>query len=202
MATKVCKTCGIEKDLELFVKAKGCKDGRRRDCGKCHSQKQMARDRKNRPKTAAYHASYYESNKAIWTETRMRNRVAINAAKRERYQTDPEVREYYIKCAKEWTLKNPQKRKAQRLRQYGLTPEQFDQAMERAGHKCEICGHSDMSDKKQFPLVDHCHSTGEFRGILCGWCNKAIGLMRDNPEVAANAAAYLQERCKLNQQTA
>lgn len=40
--------------------------------------------------------------------------------------------------------------------------------------------------------VDHCHVTNRVRGLLCGNCNRAIGLLKDNPEIIFNAALYLK----------
>jgi RNase P subunit RPR2 len=40
--------------------------------------------------------------------------------------------------------------------------------------------------------VDHCHSTGRVRGILCPNCNTTLGLAYDNPETLERLAAYLR----------
>lgn len=59
---------------------------------------------------------------------------------------------------------------------------------ERDGPKpvtCETCD-------KQKPLVwDHNHTTGSFRGWLCASCNKALGLIYDDPQIALRLAQYL-----------
>jgi hypothetical protein len=39
--------------------------------------------------------------------------------------------------------------------------------------------------------VDHCHTTGRVRGLLCSLCNKAIGLLKDSPERLRAAINYL-----------
>ncbi|MGK2948022.1 MAG: endonuclease domain-containing protein, partial [Acidimicrobiales bacterium] len=41
-------------------------------------------------------------------------------------------------------------------------------------------------------VVDHDHRTGAVRGLLCGPCNRAIGLLRDSPVVCRLAAEYLR----------
>jgi hypothetical protein len=40
-------------------------------------------------------------------------------------------------------------------------------------------------------VVDHCHKTGVFRGLLCGRCNRGIGLLRDNTQDLKRAIKYL-----------
>jgi hypothetical protein len=41
--------------------------------------------------------------------------------------------------------------------------------------------------------VDHNHTTGKVRGLLCSSCNGALGLFKDNPEVVAAALLYLKD---------
>lgn len=56
---------------------------------------------------------------------------------------------------------------------------------------CDIC--SGQSDPGRTRLtIDHDHETGEFRGLLCSNCNRAIGLLRDSSKQALAAAAYLE----------
>jgi hypothetical protein len=55
-------------------------------------------------------------------------------------------------------------------------------------NQCAIC-------KEKFaktPHVDHCHTTGKVRGLLCWQCNIGIGLLKDNIEVCLAAADYLR----------
>ena len=41
--------------------------------------------------------------------------------------------------------------------------------------------------------VDHCHTTGKFRGHLCPTCNTGIGHLRDDPTLVRNALKYLED---------
>lgn len=52
---------------------------------------------------------------------------------------------------------------------------------------CKIC-------KSLKPLVvDHDHSTGTIRGLLCDNCNKGLGMFVDNQELLRRAAIYLNQ---------
>ena len=72
-----------------------------------------------------------------------------------------------------------------------LSQEQFD-ALNASG-VCHICG-----DPLTTPHVDHCHTTGLVRGILCNNCNTGIGMFRDNPELLRAAIDYLQRNGERN----
>jgi hypothetical protein len=39
---------------------------------------------------------------------------------------------------------------------------------------------------------DHCHQTNKFRGLLCGKCNKALGLFGDSAGIISSALEYLE----------
>lgn len=81
-----------------------------------------------------------------------------------------------------WTL-------AKRCARYGITPEQFVDKYERQEKCCAIC-HSEMKISES--AIDHNHTTGEFRGILCKQCNRALGMFKDSPVVLKNALEYLE----------
>lgn len=54
---------------------------------------------------------------------------------------------------------------------------------------CRICG---TSNKRGKPLaVDHCHTTGKVRGLLCTSHNTALGKFKDDPGLLASAITYL-----------
>jgi len=73
------------------------------------------------------------------------------------------------------------------LPKYGLTPEQWDAMYEGQRGRCAIC----KEIPKQSLQVDHCHTTGEVRGLLCPPCNRAIGMLREDPENISRAAIYV-----------
>ena len=78
---------------------------------------------------------------------------------------------------------------------YGITEAQYDEMLKLQNNKCAICKSSETKDKKRHRLmVDHCHSTGIVRGLLCSSCNKGLGLFNDAPDVMQSAIKYLTNR--------
>jgi len=65
---------------------------------------------------------------------------------------------------------------------------------------CEIClsqfdpPMNGSGSTANVPHFDHDHDTGNFRGWLCGRCNRALGLLGDNPGILRKALAYLELR--------
>lgn len=108
--------------------------------------------------------------------------------------------------ARKWAKANPQKVKAsqqayikanpdiprggQYRRKYGITIADYDQMLEDQGGVCKICGTDTPGARGRFH-IDHCHTTGNVRGLLCNNCNHLLGNAQDNPKTLANAIAYL-----------
>lgn len=71
-------------------------------------------------------------------------------------------------------------------RKYGISGADYDRMLREQSGACALCGRSD-----ERLHVDHSHSTGAVRGLLCANCNMALGLLRDDPEVLIRAAKYV-----------
>ena len=69
----------------------------------------------------------------------------------------------------------------------------YDRLLEKQDGKCAICNNSDKR-----LCLDHNHSTGKIRGLLCTRCNRGIGLLGDNVETLKNAIEYLQKEGRDN----
>ena len=76
------------------------------------------------------------------------------------------------------------------VRRYGLTLNEYEARLEAQGYKCVTCN-EDLGDNPNHIHVDHCHSTGKVRGILCTHCNRALGAVKDNPGTLKNLQLYL-----------
>lgn len=73
-----------------------------------------------------------------------------------------------------------------RLLIYGITPDDFKKLLAKQKGKCAIC-----KKRKQTLHVDHNHKTGKVRGLLCGNCNRGLGLFFDNKKFLQAAIIYL-----------
>lgn len=82
---------------------------------------------------------------------------------------------------------------------YGMTPDQFYFLLDSQDNCCAICetelnpGTSYRGRHKK-PMIDHCHATGNIRGILCNGCNLIIGHASDDIPRLEKAIVYLRER--------
>lgn len=73
---------------------------------------------------------------------------------------------------------------------FGITLEIYNQLLAQQNGVCAICG---GVDKKKSLAVDHDHSTGKIRGLLCGRCNPLIGFCLESPEIVRNVIEYLEK---------
>lgn len=81
---------------------------------------------------------------------------------------------------------------------YGITLKDFRKMESDQGNKCLICKSGpDLSNRCKRLFVDHCHTTGEVRGLLCQKCNTGLGAFRDNPKLLMKAVFYLGAECDI-----
>lgn len=80
--------------------------------------------------------------------------------------------------------------------QYGLERGQFEALLEQQGGCCAICKTDDPYRGNGVNgngwSVDHDHTTGALRGLLCHHCNIMLGGARDDPQTLRNAVTYLE----------
>jgi hypothetical protein len=76
-------------------------------------------------------------------------------------------------------------------RMFGMSLEAYDEKLKAQRGVCAICGGLCKSGKRL--AVDHDHTTGKIRDLLCGNCNGGLGKFLDNPELLLKAADYLKE---------
>ena len=83
-------------------------------------------------------------------------------------------------------------RKANLVKKYKITTDDYDFMLDEQGGVCAICGRRDSGrDQNEHFCVDHCHNTGRVRGLLCHRCNVGIGHFDDDPHMVRSALEYL-----------
>ncbi|HJU02351.1 MAG TPA: endonuclease VII domain-containing protein [Actinomycetes bacterium] len=74
---------------------------------------------------------------------------------------------------------------------YGISLPEYEELLQMQGGVCAICTRPPRGKR---PLdVDHDHESGKVRGLLCGNCNRAIGLLDENPRLFDRAKEYLAQ---------
>lgn len=78
---------------------------------------------------------------------------------------------------------------------FDLSPEEYTAKLAEQGGACAICGRQEVGRTRDGRVkalaVDHDHTTGAVRGLLCANCNKGIGNLGDSADRLIAAARYL-----------
>ena len=104
---------------------------------------------------------------------------------------------------KKWKEKYPEKAKAHKIRcaernkisiffkKYGIPIEEKENIRIQQNNMCSICGCSFKSSEDTH--LDHNHKTGEIRELLCGSCNRALGLLREDINILKSMIIYIEK---------
>lgn len=116
---------------------------------------------------------------------RERNREAIREKnRRNRKPTTAAKREYMKSYSRDWRLRT----------RYGITAEQYAALHEAQNGLCAICGEPETATDRSGEIklrVDHCHTSGDVRALLCHGCNAGLGHFRERPDLMTAAISYL-----------
>jgi len=98
---------------------------------------------------------------------------------------------------------NREQNRERRLKyNFGITGEEYSRMFESQGGVCAICDQPEFASRNGAVIqlsVDHDHTTGVVRQLLCSACNKAVGYFRDNPELMRRAALYIENHNEIHQ---
>jgi hypothetical protein len=143
-------------------------DGKNKICGKCKNLLKIEEFPRAKPNSKTY--KKYKDGIKPWCKNCYRE--YNNSYMSHVRKTNPGYNHYFKK--------------------YGITFEEYVDMAEQRNQKCDICGNvSDHRYKKL--VVDHCHSTGKIRGLLCFSCNSILGNAKDNISNLQNAIKYLEK---------
>jgi hypothetical protein len=95
-----------------------------------------------------------------------------------------------IDCDVDSRAKRAEKARWARVKkEYGLSELDVAQMLNKQNCQCVICSINIQTGYH----IDHCHSTGKVRSLLCSKCNQAIGLLQESEHLFAKATQYIKE---------
>jgi hypothetical protein len=129
----------------------------------------------------------FHRNSRNWDGLHAYCKPCMATGARARYR---ENRERILAQGRDYRRANPRQRKDTRLRgRFGISVEEYEAMLAAQGGMCAVCR------READPLhVDHCHSGGGVRGLLCLHCNTALGAFEDSVGRLQRAIEYLGGR--------
>ena len=162
--TRSCSKCNMPQPLENFHK-NGCGNGGIRNiCKTC---------------TKIGRSSYYKVNKDKELQG-VRD-----------YLSDPKNKESIKKARDCWKINNPDKVLQGQIKKYGLSLNDYKSLLSEQNEVCAICGGSQSNGRRL--AIDHDHSTGKVRALLCDSCNTTLGRVNESIELLQGMIAYIEK---------
>lgn len=191
MTSKACTRCGVSKNLFDFSGHPKAADGKQSQCKQCFAERARMR-RVGRPcetcstplpNDAKKGARVCSTCLAVCTQCKSEQRITG-----QRICSSCQAKSDRERKA---TSEAKFRERVTRVRnKYGVRPALA--AALSAFCKCEACGKQQSKPGQMH--VDHCHATGEVRGILCFNCNAALGHVGDSIERLHSLVAYLETK--------
>ena len=178
MKTIKCTRCKLERDISEFYKSKRHELGYIPTCKECESI------RKSSVYKPDVRQKKYEDNKEKYLLS------VKKYAEKNKDKIRQQRKDYYLNNKIKFLEAGWKKKGILNKDLEFFKKKDFDELFGKAGMVCQICEESVVKHKKGF-VVDHCHTTGIARGILCAHCNVALGSFKDNIEIIKNAVKYL-----------
>ena len=80
---------------------------------------------------------------------------------------------------------------------YNLTYDEVVRMRQEANGICKCCGRAGLHHHKRL-VIDHDHTTGQVRGLICSRCNSILGFAQDDLSTLKNLVSYLENNGILN----
>lgn len=181
---KRCPGCGEMKPFTAFGRNRRMSDGLQSWCKVCHGAAKRRWDAKNPERKRELSRRWHSANRDL-----------VNARVKARYHSDPEAsradarRKYHASPEPARVSAN----RRRNLRKYGISEGEYRSLLAAQEGGCAICGARPAGKRLH---IDHCHTTGTVRGLLCSNCNLGIGNFRDSPGLLMAAIHYLAKLVK------
>jgi len=144
-----------------------------------------------------YSKEYYIKNKTKYKERAKeyyeKNKEKLKERSKEYYYKNIEKVSARTKLYYEKTSSSSE----YKFKRYGITRLDYNNLYENQRGLCSICGKEEISTlrsvKKKVLAVDHCHTTGKVRGLLCSNCNRGLGHFQESSDILRKAIDYLEK---------
>jgi hypothetical protein len=192
--SKPCTKCGIVKPYSEFSIERRKKDG--------HSARCRACTKALRPEECSPPESYvlplekkctkcdvskpldeFSPYRLSWDKRQSQCRACVRDAQK-RFAATPDGK----KAVRRWEDRSRLKYR------YGVSIEDYERRVSLQAGKCAICNRVPTSGRGKRLQIDHDHTTGRFRGLLCHKCNTALGTFGDDLEGVMKVVAYLRRQ--------
>ena len=169
---KYCSGCKLEKEDTEFGKNARRISGLDTYCKECRYIKNTTYRVANFEKVSTYRKKYYASHQEK-EKAQMKEYAKNNPSK----ISEPSARA---------------KQRDKRLQKtFGISSSEYDSILVAQNGLCAICN---QPNQTQYPLaVDHDHTTGKVRELLCLRCNTGLGLAFENITILTAMIMYLQK---------
>lgn len=102
------------------------------------------------------------------------------------------IQDYTKRHRERYKDKIKTKNRREKLRAYGMTPEEYAKRLADQNYCCAVCKQGAWDCRDGVLVVDHNHKTGRIRGLLCHRCNSGLGMFDDDPNNLDCGARYLR----------
>lgn len=102
---------------------------------------------------------------------------------------------WYARERARWAKMSESEKIEKQSRRYGLTYTDLLALFKSQNFQCKVCSKPvklERNTKQDRGVIDHCHTSGKVRGILCNHCNQALGLMKENMTSIKQMYNYLE----------
>lgn len=199
---KRCCKCNEVKPFEAFQNDRTTRDGKKSRCKACTARRKNHNPQPHGEKKC-FICQTIKDYSCFGKDASSRDGYAYEckSCKNQRMrQYRPPLTEALKTRQKHYQEQEPIKRKrteracSRRFRSLGidLTPDICIAKYNEQNRTCAICGMSETINSIALAL-DHDHTTGAIRGLLCRKCNGGLGLFRYNPNFLRKAAVYLEK---------
>lgn len=149
-------------------------------CTKCNELKDISSFYRDISKKDGIHSNCKQCHSTRLKKKRIEDTEwnSINKERSKRYRANNPIT--YKLAITNATLKS----------KYGISLAEYNTMLENQNYKCLVCGDSPIYQRLH---VDHNHTTGKIRGLLCQPCNVSIGKMKESPELLRKLADYVEK---------